>query len=54
MKPAKLAKLMKRHSALETECGMRMTLAYILYRDTPRKWISLTTFSGQNFVVEDK
>ena len=24
------------------------------WRDTPRKWVSLTTWSGQNFVAEDK
>ena len=54
MKPARLAELTQRHDQRQTECGMRVTLAYLRWRDTPRKWISLTTWSGQDFVVENK
>ena len=54
MRPAQLAKLTRRHDPRPTECGMRVTPAYTQWRDTPRKWISLTTWSGQDFVVEDK
>lgn len=54
MKPARLAQLLKRHDPRPTECGMRVTPAYFCWREHPRKWTSLTTWSGQNFVVEDK
>lgn len=57
MKPAKLAKLLYRHTGaygIRTEHGMYKTAEYKRWRDTPRKWKSITTWSGQNFVVEDK
>lgn len=57
MKPAKLAKLLYRHTGkygIRTEHGMYRTAEYLQWRDTPRKWVSLTTWSGQNFVVEDR
>jgi hypothetical protein len=57
MKPSKLAKLLYRHTGaygIRTEHGMYKDAAYLRWRDTPRKWVSLTTWSGQDFVTEDK
>jgi hypothetical protein len=54
MTPANLAKLVKRHDPRPTECGMRVTPAYFCWREVPRKWVSLTTWHGGYFVVEDK
>ena len=54
MSPRKKAELTRRHDPRPTIHGMRVTPALEKWINEKRKWISLTTLSGQDFVVEDK
>ena len=54
MSPRKLAELTRRHDPRHTLHGMRRTPELEQWITEPRKWISLTTWNGQDFVLEDK
>ena len=50
----RVERLLRRHDPRPTLHGMRVTPELRRWIYSPRKWISLTTWSGQDFVVEDK
>lgn len=54
MTPAKLRRLVKRHSQASTEHGMRVTVEYMLWRDERRLWKWIMTDHGTYVQVEDK